>query len=83
MRQLSRLSADLSGQGNHVTDRRTRIELNPLKQVARHRPRSFAIARDRPQLCSAVAISNHKFPSKLLFTHFMFATLALRSIKCG
>jgi hypothetical protein len=44
-----------------ATDRTTQIELNPLKQVS----------RDLSQLGHNVAISNHKFPSKLLFTHFM------------
>jgi hypothetical protein len=43
---VGRVAADLSGQGNHVTDRRTRIEANPLKQVARNRSQSLAIDRN-------------------------------------
>jgi hypothetical protein len=30
-----------------------------------------------------MCVMEFQIPSKFLFTHFMFATLALRSIKCG
>jgi hypothetical protein len=53
--------------------------LNPLKQVAQ----SLAIVRSRSQLCCNVATWNYKFPSKLLFTHFMERSASVANIKCG
>jgi hypothetical protein len=47
--------------------------------------RSRAILRSLGRsatLVHTMAISNHKFPSKLLFTHFMERSASVANIKC-